>query len=52
LPERFAEGFEGLVERFAARGFTITAPGPRRFEVEEGQRKPGILDKVKAACGC
>ena len=52
LPERVGDGFKGLLERFAARGFTVTAPTPRRLEVDDGKRKPGILDKVKAACGC
>jgi hypothetical protein len=52
LPERFGDGCNGLVERFAARGFTVTAPRPQRFEVEDRPRKPGIIDKVKSACGC
>jgi hypothetical protein len=28
LPERLGDGFKGLLERFAARGFTVTAPTP------------------------
>lgn len=52
FPERFGDGFKGLLERFAARGFTVTAPAPRRFEVDDGKRKPGMLGKIKAACGC
>jgi hypothetical protein len=52
LPERFGEGFEALLERFEARGLTVVSPAPRRFAVDDGQRKPGILDRVKAACGC
>jgi hypothetical protein len=52
LPERFGEGFKGLIDRVAARGFNVTATGPRRFEVEDCQRKVGILNKVKGACGC
>jgi hypothetical protein len=52
LPERFGEGFKGLLERLDVRGVTVVAPTPRRFVVDDGQRKPGILDKVKAACGC
>lgn len=52
LPERFGDGFKGFLERFAARGFTVTTPAARRMEVDGGQRKPGVLDKLKAACGC
>ena len=52
LPERFGDGFKGFLERLAVRGFTVTSPDPRHVEVDEGQRKPGVLDKVKAACGC
>jgi hypothetical protein len=52
LPERFGDGFKGLVERLDARGFKVVSPDPRHFVVDDGQRKPGILDRVKAACGC
>ncbi len=52
LPEGFGDGFKGLLERLAARGFAVTSPSARRFEVEDGQRKPGILDRMKTACGC
>ena len=53
FPERFGDGFKGLLERLAARGFTSgLSRAPVRFAVDEGQRKPGVLDKLKAACGC
>jgi len=52
LPERFGDGVKVLVERLAVRGFTVTAPAPRRFEVDDGKGKPGVLTKIKAACGC
>ena len=52
LPERFGDGFKGLLERVAARGFTVTSPAPRHFGVDDGQHKPGVLEKLKAACGC
>lgn len=52
LPERFGDGFKGLLERVAARGFTVRSPAPRHFDVDDGQHKPGVLDKLKAACGC
>jgi hypothetical protein len=52
LLESFGDGFNGLLERLAARGLAVTTPSVRRFEVQDGQRKPGILDRVKTACGC
>ena len=60
LPERFGDGFKGFLERLAARGFAVTSPDPRHLQVElevdlnvdDGQRKPGVLEKLKAACGC
>lgn len=52
LPERFGEGFKGLLERLAARGVPVVSPDPRRFVINEGERKPGLLDRVKRACGC
>lgn len=52
LPERFGDGFKGFLERLAVRGFTVTSPDPRQVEVNEGQRKPGVFDKLKGACGC
>jgi hypothetical protein len=52
LPERFGDGFKEFLERFAARGFTVSSPDSRHLDLDEGQRKPGVLDKLKAACGC
>lgn len=52
LPERVGDGFKGLLERLDARGITVVSPAPRRFVVGDGQSKPGLLDKIKAACGC
>ena len=52
LPERFGDGFKGLLERLDARGVTVVSPAPARFVLDDGERKPGILDRVKAACGC
>jgi hypothetical protein len=51
LPERFGDGLKGFLERFAARGFTVTSPADRAFEVSDGC-KPGVLEELKAACGC
>jgi hypothetical protein len=51
LPERFGDGCKGLLERLDARGVTVVSPAPRRFQVDD-QPKPGLLDRVKAACGC
>jgi hypothetical protein len=52
LPERFDDGFKGLLNRLDARGVKVVQPDPRRFEVDDGRRKLGILDKLQAACGC
>ena len=49
LPDRIAGGLEGLLARLDARGLEIKRPAPGRFAVEA---RPGLLDRVKAACGC
>ncbi len=52
LPERFGDGFKGLLERLDARGVMVVSPAPGRYALDDGQRKPGLLDRVKTACGC
>ena len=52
LPERLADGFSGLIERLGQKGLLISSPRPGRFVLDENQPKPGLLSKVKAACGC
>jgi hypothetical protein len=52
LPERYRDGLQGHLERAAARGLTAEIRGARGVELDDGNRKAGILDKLKAACGC
>jgi hypothetical protein len=52
LPERFGDGFKGLLERLAVRGFRVTSPGRPHPGLDESQHAPGVLEKLKAACGC
>ncbi len=52
LPERVGDGFKGLLERLDARGFSVVSPALGRFALDDGERKPGVLDRIKAACGC
>jgi len=49
-PERFGDGMTGLLDRLADRGFTVSTPAPGRLALDE--RPPGVLDRIKAACGC
>lgn len=49
-PERFGDGMAGLLDRLAGRGFAVTAPAPGRLALDD--RPPGVLDRIKAACGC
>jgi hypothetical protein len=52
LPERIGDGLQGMFARLADRGLTITSPAPGHFAVEERAGAAGLLDRVKAACGC
>jgi hypothetical protein len=52
LPERFADGFEGLLGRLAGRGAAVTTTTPGVFALQDSGREGGLLSKVKKACGC
>lgn len=49
-PERFGDGMVGLLDRLAGRGFAVSTPGPGRLALDDRPR--GVLDQIKAACGC
>lgn len=49
-PERFGDGMAGLLDRLAGRGFSISSPAPGKLALD--QRPAGVLDRIKAACGC
>jgi hypothetical protein len=51
-PERFADGFKGLLERLDRQGFPVASPTAGQFAVDDSRPKPGLLSKIKAACGC
>ena len=50
LPDRVEGGIEGLFARLAERGPEITSPTAGRCTPVES--KPGLLGRLKAACGC
>ena len=53
LPERVGEGLKGLFDRLEERGLPVISPAPGRFTTEGGSPPaPGLLTKVKSACGC
>jgi hypothetical protein len=52
LPELLADGFDGLIDRLGRKGIPISSPKPGLFVAESHQEKPGLLSRVKNACGC
>jgi hypothetical protein len=50
-PERFADGLPALFARLGARGVSVS-PSPSGFAIRERPETPGLLGKIKAACGC
>ena len=51
-PERFADGLDAYLGRLGERGVPIVRSAPGRFELDSAQRPPGILRRLKGACGC
>jgi hypothetical protein len=47
LPERHEDGAQGFYDRLAPHGVSRAA-----FEVPGSQQAPGLLSKLKSACGC
>ena len=52
LPERFADGLDGLFDRLRGRGVSVVSPAPGHYVIDDGQKKGGLLGKLKASCGC
>jgi hypothetical protein len=52
LPDQISGGLDGMFERLAARGVPIVSREPNRFVIDSPEKAPGLLSKLKAACGC
>jgi hypothetical protein len=52
LPERFADGLDGLFQRLDSRGVRVVTRNPGRFEVEKAEGSTGLLGRIKSGCGC
>jgi hypothetical protein len=52
LPDRMSDGLDGMLARLADRGITIVSPAPGRLAIDERKSTPGLLGRVKSACGC
>ncbi len=49
LPDRFADGMNGLLDRLRTRGFPVASPSPGHFTLEGAT---GTASTPKGGCGC